>query len=66
MLRYMNLVDQGYTIVDANPEEVVVTTRLIDTYDPDAEAYDAARYRIVPGARRLEELPCERPRGSSN
>lgn len=66
MLRYMNLVDQGYTIVDANPEEVVVTTRLIDTYDPDAQAYDAARYRIIPGARRLEELPCERPRGSSN
>jgi len=66
LMRYTNLVDQGYVVVDATPEEVVVTTRLIDTYDPSAEAYDAARYRLRPGSPRLEELPCERPRGSSN
>jgi hypothetical protein len=62
----MNLVDQGYLVVDVTPEEVVVTTRLIDTYDPDAEPYDAARYRIRPGVDRLEKLPVARPTGTSN
>ncbi len=66
LLRYMNLVDQGYVVVDVTPEELVVTTRLIDTYDPDAAPYDAARYRLRPGAERLEELPVDRPKGSSN
>ncbi len=66
LLRYMNLVDQGYLVVDVTPEEVVVTTRLIDTYDPDAEPYDAARYRIRPGVDRLEKLPVARPTGTSN
>jgi len=64
-LRHMNLVDQGYTIVDVTPEEVVVTIRLIDTYDPDAEPYDGARYRLRPGSPRLEQLPVARPKGSS-
>jgi alkaline phosphatase D len=56
-LRYMNLVEQGYTVVDVTPEEMVVTSRLIDTSRPDAVARDGAKFRLTPGATRLEVLP---------
>jgi alkaline phosphatase D len=56
-LRYMNLVEQGYTVVDVTPEEMIVTTRLIDTSRPDAVARDGAKFRVTPGSRRLEVLP---------
>lgn len=66
MMRYMNFVNQGYTLVDATPDELIVTTRLIDTFDPAATAYDAARFRITPGATKLERLSVARPTGSFN
>jgi len=66
MMRYMNFVNQGYTLVDATPDELIVTTRLIDTFDPAAPAYDAARFRLTPGATKLERLPVARPTGSFN
>ena len=63
-LRYMNLIDQGYTVVDVTPEELVVTVRLVDTTDPDAGAVDGARFRLTPGADRIELLPASGARGS--
>jgi alkaline phosphatase D len=53
-MRDINLVDQGYAVVDATPEETVVEFRVIDTFDPDAEARTASRYRILPGADKME------------
>jgi len=64
-LRHLNLVDQGYTVVDLTPEEMLVTVRNIDTRDPDARAVDGARFRVRRGARRVEVLTTPTPRGSS-
>lgn len=64
LMRHMNLVDQGYTVVDVTPEELVVTIRLVDTADPAAEAVDGARFRLRPGSRRIEVLPASGRRGS--
>ena len=64
-LRHINLVNQGYTLVDVTPEETVVTMRVVDTFDPDAEAVDAAKFRIRRGSNRLETLPASHALGSS-
>ena len=63
-MRHLNMVDQGYTVVDVTPEEMLVTYRTIDTTDPDAEAVDAARFRLRPGDHPMEVLPTPRARGS--
>jgi alkaline phosphatase D len=63
-IRHMNLVDQGYTVVEVTPEELLVTVRLVDTFDPDAVAVDGARFRLVRGGGRLEVLPAAGARGS--
>ncbi|MEX0768515.1 MAG: alkaline phosphatase D family protein [Microthrixaceae bacterium] len=63
-LRHMNLVDQGYTVVDITPEEMLVTIRNIDTTNPDAEAVDGARFRVRKGAQRIEVLPTPTRKGS--
>lgn len=63
-LRHMNLVDQGYTVVEVTPEETLVTMRNIDTSDPDARAVDGARFRVARGASRIEILPTPRRKGS--
>lgn len=63
-LRHMNLVDQGYTVVEVTPTETLVTIRNIDTFDPDAEAVDGARFRVARGAQRIEHLPTPGRKGS--
>lgn len=63
-LRHMNLVDQGYTVVDVTPEETLVTIRNIDTTDPDAAAVDGARFRVRRGSQRIEVLATPTPKGS--
>lgn len=63
-MRYMNLVDQGYTVVDATPEAVEVTVRLVDTSDGSATATDGARFRLRPGVVGMESLPVSSGRGS--
>ncbi|MEI7886693.1 MAG: alkaline phosphatase D family protein [Actinomycetes bacterium] len=63
-LRHMNLIDQGYTVVDITPEEMLVTIRNINTMDPDAEAVDGARFRLRKGAKRIEVLPTPTHKGS--
>jgi alkaline phosphatase D len=63
-LRYMNLVDQGYTVVDATPEAVEVTVRLVDTFDGGATAFDGARFRVRHGVPGIETLPVAGGKGS--
>lgn len=63
-MHFMGLADQGYCVVDVDPERIEVTYRFIDTYDPDADAFDAARFRFVRGGSRMEPIPVSRPRGS--
>lgn len=55
-MKYMNLTDQGYVLVDVTPEETIVDFRGIDTFDANAEAYTMARFRVVSGARTMERL----------
>jgi len=63
-LRHMNLVDQGYTVVEVTPTETLVTMRNIDSSNPDAQAVDGARFRIAKGAQRIEILPTPGRKGS--
>lgn len=63
-LRHMNLVDQGYLVVEVTPEEAVVTVRNVAVDDPAAEAVDGARFRITHGGSPLQHLPTPRRRGS--
>ena len=55
-MKYMNIVNQGYVLVDVTPEETVVDFRAIDTFDPNAEAFTVARFRVVSGGRSMERL----------
>jgi alkaline phosphatase D len=63
-LRHMNLVDQGYTVVEVTPTETLVTIRNIDTFDPDASPVDGARFRVARGSQRIEHLPTPGRKGS--
>ena len=56
-MRHFNIVEQGYTVVEVNPDEMLITQRLIDTHDPDAVARDGARFRLAKGSSRIEILP---------
>lgn len=60
-MKYVNLLDQGYAVVDATPEETVVEYKVIDTFDPDATARVGARFRVRDGSTVLETLFDERP-----
>jgi alkaline phosphatase D len=64
-MRHLNLIDQGYLLVDVTPEDVTVQVRLVNTYDPNARPFTGAAFRIRKGATRMERLPVERRRGSS-
>lgn len=56
-MRHFNMVEQGYVVVEVDPEQMLVTHRLIDTHDPAATAHDGARFRVVRGSSRIEVLP---------
>ena len=60
-LKYVNMFDQGYAVVDVTPEELIVEYRLIESLDPDAEARTGARFRLVNGSTEIETLFDERP-----
>jgi alkaline phosphatase D len=60
-LKYVNMFDQGYAVVDVTPEETIVEYRLLETWDEQATARTGARFRIVHGTRTLETLFDERP-----
>ncbi|MCB1026691.1 MAG: alkaline phosphatase D family protein [Microthrixaceae bacterium] len=48
-LDYINIVEQGYGLVDVTPDEVHVQFRVIDTFADDAVATTAWDYRIARG-----------------
>jgi len=56
-MKHVDLVEQGYAIVEVTPEETTCDFRGIDTFDANAEAYTFARFRIARGSRTLEVLP---------
>ncbi|HKJ24699.1 MAG TPA: alkaline phosphatase D family protein [Myxococcota bacterium] len=56
-MKDIDMLEQGYAIVEVTPEEIVCDFRGIDTFDENAEPYTFARFRIVRGSRTLEELP---------
>jgi phosphodiesterase/alkaline phosphatase D-like protein len=60
-LKYVNMFDQGYAVVDVTPEETIVEYRLLETLDEHAVARTGARFRLVDGGRTLETLFDERP-----
>jgi alkaline phosphatase D len=55
-LKEVNIINQGYALVDCNPDEVVVTFRSIDTFDIDAEPQTFAQFRVVNGGTQMERL----------
>jgi alkaline phosphatase D len=55
-LRHVDLLSQGYAIVDVTPEETIVEFRVIDTLDPDAEATTFGRFRVANGVPGIETL----------
>ena len=55
-LKQIDLLNQGYALVDITPEETIVAFRVLDTYDPDAEATTFARFRVVAGRPGIEVL----------
>jgi alkaline phosphatase D len=55
-LKQVDLLNQGYTTVDLTPEEAIVEFRVLDTFDPDAEASTFARFRVVAGVPGIEVL----------
>lgn len=58
-MAFVDLLHQGYVVVDLTPEECVVSFRTVDTFDPDAGARTRARFRVVSGSDRIERLPLE-------
>jgi hypothetical protein len=55
-LRQIDLLHQGYTLVDVTPEETLVEFRVLDTFDPNAVASTFARFRVVAGRPGIEVL----------
>ena len=55
-LRHVDLLNQGYAVVDVTPEETIVEFRVIDTLDPDAEATTFGRFRVADGVPGIETL----------
>jgi len=55
-LKQIDLLNQGYTVVDITPEETIVEFRVLDTFDANAEASTFARFRVVAGVPGIEVL----------
>ncbi|CAG0960192.1 alkaline phosphatase D [Myxococcaceae bacterium] len=60
-MKHVNLWNQGYAVVDVTPEEALVHYRVVDTFDPNAEARTYATFRVRSGSRTLETLYDETP-----
>lgn len=56
-LKQIDLLNQGYAVVDLTPEEAIVEFRVLDTFDPNATASTFARFRVVAGVPGIEVLP---------
>jgi alkaline phosphatase D len=55
-LKQVDLLNQGYVVVDVTPEETLVEFRVLDTFDANAEASTFARFRVVAGRPGVEVL----------
>jgi alkaline phosphatase D len=55
-LKQIDLLNQGYALVDVTPEETIVEFRVLDTFNADAEASTFARFRVVAGRPGIEVL----------
>jgi alkaline phosphatase D len=55
-LRQIDLLNQGYALVDVTPEEILVEFRVLNTFDADAVASTFARFRVVAGRPGIEVL----------
>lgn len=56
-MKHVDLLHQGYALVDLTPAEAIVEFRVIDTFDAAAEATTFARFRVVAGRPGIEVLP---------
>ena len=63
-MRHLNLEDQGYVVVDLTPDECNIEYRHVDTYNPDAEPYTGAKFRVTRGGAHIEVLAVDRLGGS--
>ena len=55
-LKHIDLLNQGYAVVDVTPEEAICEFRAVDTYDPNAQARTTARFRVRAGVPGIEVL----------
>lgn len=55
-LKQIDLLNQGYAVVDITPEEAICEFRVLDTFDADATASTFARFRIVAGRPGIEQI----------
>lgn len=55
-LRHIDLLSQGYVLVDVTPEETIVQFRVIDTFDAAATPRTSVRFRMVAGRPGMEVL----------
>jgi alkaline phosphatase D len=55
-LKQIDLLNQGYAVVDLTPEEATCEFRVLDTFDPDAVASTFAKFRVVAGRPGIEVL----------
>ena len=60
-LKQVDILNQGYAVVDLTPEETIVDFRVLDTFDPNATARTFARFRVVAGRPGIEILPPPAP-----
>jgi len=56
-MKHVDLLNQGYAVVDVTPEEAICEFRVIDTYDANAEARTYGRFRVRAGVPGIEVLP---------
>jgi alkaline phosphatase D len=55
-MKWMDLLYQGFALVDVTPAECIVRFRGVDTFDPDAAAFTFAKFRVANGSTTLEVL----------
>jgi alkaline phosphatase D len=60
-MKQVDILNQGYAVVDLTPEEAIVDFRVLDTFDPNATARTFARFRVVAGRPGIEVLPPPAP-----
>lgn len=58
-LRYANIVNQGYSIMEVTPDEVTVEVVLVDTADASAQPRRAARFRVSADGGPMETVPSD-------